>query len=83
MKPARIGLVLSFCHLFQVRGLGSKPGEMEFNYLMVIPLNGDKIAVSTLLNCSWGDFEHFYFEIRKQNIVREIFIQKLNSSFVF
>jgi hypothetical protein len=30
---------------FQVRGLGSPMGEMELNYLLIVPLNGDPIQV--------------------------------------
>ncbi len=29
-----------------VRGLGSKPGEMEANYLMIVPLNNDPVLIS-------------------------------------
>jgi len=29
-----------------VRGLGSKVGESEVNYLMIIPLNGDPVLFS-------------------------------------
>ena len=29
-----------------VRGLGSKPGEMEANYLMIVPLNDEPVLIS-------------------------------------
>ena len=29
----------------QTLGLGSKPGDTEMSYLMIIPLNGDPIEV--------------------------------------
>ena len=29
-----------------VRGLGSKPGEMEANYLMIVPLNDEPVLMS-------------------------------------
>ena len=45
-----------------VRGLGSKPGEMEANYLMIVPLNEEPVLISPEFEFVYSTHQVTFFD---------------------